>query len=234
MPSQAPLFLLALLAVPLRAAALIAERRRRRRYVVRFTGVSTLRTVMAGTSAWRRHAPAVLFLGALAALIVGWARPRRWVAVAIDKASVMLVMDVSGSMQATDVQPSRLDAARDAALAFVDKVPPRLQVGVVAFRAVVDTVQPPTQDHDQVRQVLDGLVAEGGTATGDALTAALQQLQRVKGRNGRRAPAVVVLLSDGRTTGGTDPLEAAARARRLRIPVYTVALGAEGASIPSP
>src|SRR5256714_12197671 len=206
MTFQAPLFLLALLAVPLMAAALIAERRRRRRYVGRFAGVGSLRSVLAGAPGWRRRAPAALFLAAVAALIVGLARPQRTVAVAIDKASVMLVLDVSGSMQATDVQPSRLDAARDAAKAFVDKVPERLQVGVVAYRAVVDTVQKPTEDRDQVRRVLDGLVAEGGTATGDALTAALGQLQKVKGRNGRRAPAVVVLLPDRGTTEGSDPL----------------------------
>src|SRR5947208_13434501 len=181
MSFQAPVFLLGLLIVPLLVGALIVERRRRRRYVVRFTGVATLRTVMGSTPAWRRHLPAALFLAALAALIVGLARPQRTVAVAIDKASVMLVLDVSGSMQATDVQPSRLDAARDAARAFVDKVPDRLQVGVVAYRAVVDTVQKPTDDRDQVRRVLDGLVAEGGTATGDALAAALEQLQKVKG-----------------------------------------------------
>jgi Ca-activated chloride channel homolog len=234
MSFQAPLFLLGLLIVPLLAVALIAERRRRRRYVVRFTGVSTLRSVMSGTPAWRRHLPAALFLAALAALIVGLARPQRTVAVAIDKASVMLVIDVSGSMQATDVQPSRLDAVRSAAQAFVDKVPSRLQVGVIAYRAVVDTVQQPTQDHDQVKRVLDSLVAEGGTATGDALTAALQQLQKVKGRNGKRAPSVIVLLSDGRTTEGSDPIAAANSARRLKIPVYTVALGSPGATIPSP
>ena len=85
-----------------------------------------------------------------------------------------------------------------------------------------------------MRRVHDGLVAEGGTATGDALTAALEQLQKVKGRNGKRAPAAVVLLSDGRRTEGSDPLQAAAVARRLRIPVYTVALGSPGATIPSP
>ena len=234
MSFQAPLFLLTLLAVPLLVLALIAERRRRRRYVVRFPAVATVRAVVGSTPAWRRHLPAALFLAALAALIVGLARPQHTVAVAIDKASVMLVLDISGSMQATDVQPSRLDAARNAALAFVDKVPERLQVGVVAYRAVVDTVQQPTEDHDQARRVLDGLVAEGGTATGDALTAAIQQLQKIKGRDGRRAPSAVVLLSDGRTTEGADPVQAAARARKLRIPVYTVALGSEGATIPSP
>jgi Ca-activated chloride channel homolog len=231
---QAPLFLLGLLAVPLLVGALLFERRRRRRYVVRFTGTATLRAVLGTTPLWRRYLPATLFLAAIAALIVGLARPQRSVAVAIDKASVMLVMDVSGSMQATDVQPSRLDAARDAAKAFVDKVPSRLQVGVVAYRAVVDTVQPPTEDHDQARRVLDSLVAEGGTATGDALASALQQLQKVKGRNGKRAPAAIVLLSDGRTTEGEDPVTVAEGARRLKIPVFTVALGSEGASIPSP
>jgi Ca-activated chloride channel family protein len=231
---QAPLFLLLLLLVPLLVGALLLERRRRRRYVVRFTGISTLRGVLGATPLWRRYLPAALFLTALAALVVGLARPQRSVAVAIDKASVMLVLDVSGSMQATDVQPSRLDAARDAAKAFVGKVPDRLQVGVVAYRAVVDTVQPPTEDHDQARRVLDSLIAEGGTATGDALAAALQQLQKVKGRNGKRAPAAIVLLSDGRTTEGEDPVQVAGLARRLKIPVFTVALGSEGATIPSP
>jgi Ca-activated chloride channel family protein len=231
---QAPLFLLLLLLVPLLVGAIALERRRRRRYVVRFTGTSTLRGVLGTTPVWRRHLPAALFLAALAVLAIGLARPQRSVAVAIDKASVMLVLDVSGSMQATDVQPSRLDAARDAAKAFVDKVPERLQVGVVAYRAVVDTVQPPTEDHDQARRVLDSLIAEGGTATGDALAAALQQLQKVKGRNGKRAPAAIVLLSDGRTTEGEDPVRVAGLARRLRIPVFTVALGSEGATIPSP
>jgi len=223
-----------LLCVPLFALALAAERRRRRRYVVRYTATATVAKVLGSTPAWRRHLPAVLFLAALAALMVGLARPQKTVAVAIDKASVMLVLDVSGSMQATDGQPSRLEAARNAAQAFVDKVPDRLQVGVVAYRAVVDTVQPPTEDHDQVHRVLDSLLAEGGTATGDALASALQQLQKVKGRNGKRAPAAIVLLSDGRTTEGEDPVQVARLARRLRIPVYTVALGSVGASIPSP
>lgn len=231
---QAPVFLLGLLMVPLLVGALALERRRRRRYVVRFTATATLRAVLGKATRWRRHLPAGLFLAALAVLVVGLARPQRSVAVAIDKASVMLVLDVSGSMQATDVQPSRLDAARSAAKAFIDKVPDRLQVGVVAYRAVIDTVQPPTEDHDQARRVLDSLVAEGGTATGDALTAALQQLQKVKGRNGKRAPSAIVLLSDGRTTEGEDPVKVAALARRLRIPVFTVALGSDGATIPSP
>jgi Ca-activated chloride channel homolog len=231
---QAPLFLLALLAVPLLIALLVFVRRRRRRYVVRFTATSTLAAVAAGTPAWRRHVPAALFLAAIASLVVGLARPQKTVAVAIDKASVMLVLDVSGSMQATDVQPSRLEAARKAAKTFVDRVPDRLQVGVVAYRAIIDTVQPPTEDHDQSRRVLDGLLAEGGTATGDALAAALQQLQKVKGRDGKRAPSAVVLLSDGRTTEGEDPTEVARAARRLRIPVYTVSLGSDGTTIPSP
>ena len=234
MSFQAPLFLLFLLLVPLLVLALLAERRRRRKYVVRFTGTATLRAVLGTTPRWRRWLPAALFLAAIASLAIGLARPQRSVAVAIDKASVMLVLDVSGSMQATDVQPSRLDAARDAAKAFVNKVPERLQVGVVAYRAVVDTVQPPTEDHDQARRVLDSLIAEGGTATGDALAAALQQLQKVKGRNGKRAPAAIVLLSDGRTTEGEDPVKVAALGRKLRIPVFTVALGSEGATIPSP
>ena len=229
-----PLILLALIVVPVAVARYVRGERARRRRARAFADPRLLASVAPVRPGWRRHAPLVLYALVLAILVVAAARPRTTIAVPVENATIMLVTDVSGSMQATDVQPSRLDAARDAAKAFVDKVPDRLQVGVVAYRAVVDTVQKPTEDRDQVRRVLDGLVAEGGTATGDALIAALGQLEKVKGRNGRRAPAVIVLLSDGRTTEGTDPLEAAARARKLRIPIYTVALGAEGASIPSP
>ena len=113
-------------------------------------------------------------------------------------------------------------------------MPDRLQVGVVAYRSVVDTVQPPTEDHDQSRRVLDGLLAEGGTATGDALAESIRQLAKIRGKNRRRAPSAIVLLSDGRTTEGQDPTRVAQSAKRLRIPVYTVALGTPGATIPAP
>jgi Ca-activated chloride channel family protein len=234
MTFQAPLFLLALLAVPLFALALAGERRRRRKYAVRFPAASTVAAVAGGAPAWRRWVPPALFLAALASLLFSLARPQRSVAVPVERASVMLILDVSGSMQATDVQPTRLDAARNAARSFLGQVPGALQVGVLAYRGFVDTVQRPSSDRQATQSVLDGLVADGGTATGEALAAAIPELKRVKGRDGRRAPGAIILLSDGRTTEGRDPVEVARIARREHIPIYTVALGSPGATIPSP
>ena len=234
MSFQAPLFLLALLAVPLFAWALSAERRRRRRYAVRFPAAATVAAVAPGTATWRRWLPAALFLAALAALLIALARPQKTVAVPVERASVMLIIDTSGSMQATDVHPTRLDAARSAARTFLGQVPSAVQVGVIAYRGFVDTVQRPSSDREATQNVLDGLVPDGGTATGEALAAAIPELKRVKGKDGRRAPAAIILLSDGRTTEGRDPVEVAREARKAHIPVFTVALGSPGATIPSP
>jgi len=154
--------------------------------------------------------------------------------VSVERANVMLLLDCSGSMQATDVHPTRLDAARNAARTFLGQVPSAVQVGVIAYRGFVDTVQRPTSDRDATQNVLDGLVADGGTATGEALAAAVPELQRVKGKDGRRVPSAIILLSDGRTTEGRDPVQVAQIARKAHIPVYTVALGSPGATIPSP
>jgi Ca-activated chloride channel family protein len=213
---------------------LLGERRRRRKYAVRFPAAATVAAVAGGAPAWRRWLPAAFFLAALASLFVGLARPQKTVAVSVERASVMLLLDCSGSMQATDVQPTRLDAARNAARTFLGQVPSAVQVGIIAYRGFVDTVQRPTGDRDATQNVLDGLVADGGTATGEALAAAVPELERVKGKDGRRAPAAIILLSDGRTTEGRDPVQIAQTARKAHIPVYTVALGSPGATIPSP
>jgi Ca-activated chloride channel homolog len=138
---------------------------------------------------------------------------------------VVLVTDGSGSMAADDVSPSRLAAAQRAAERFLDRVPEELLVGFVTYSSQVDAVIEPTAEHDLVGAAIDTLRAEGGTATGDALSAALDRLEARKGDDGRRAPAAIVLLSDGKTTEGSDPLAAARRAGQLDIPVYTVALG---------
>jgi Ca-activated chloride channel homolog len=166
-----------------------------------------------------------LLAAAAAALAVAAARPQATVAVPVDKASVMLVTDESGSMSATDVAPSRLAAAESAAEHFLDKVPDTLLVGFVGFSSRTNAVVGPTLDHDQVQAALAALQAEGGTATGDALNAALDRLQAQRGKDGKRAPAAVILLSDGKTNQGADPLAAARRAKQMGIPVSTVALG---------
>ena len=221
MSFAAPLFLLGLLAVPAGVVLHVLAQRRRRRFAVRFPGAPVAALAATATSRWRRHLPSALLALAVAGLVTALARPETTVAVPVEQASVVLVTDTSRSMTATDVAPDRLDAARQAAERFLDEAPDELRVGVVAFSDVPRTLQPPTTDHEQVRAALAGLVADGGTATGDGLAAALESLET----GDRRPPAAVVLLSDGKQTTGRDAIEVAQEAGRLRVPVYTVALG---------
>jgi Ca-activated chloride channel homolog len=180
---------------------------------------------------WRRQAPLALFLAALTAFALALARPHATVAVPREQASIVLVTDVSRSMLAEDVEPSRLEAARDAAQRFLDEVPDEARVGAVAFSTEPHTVQAPTDDHSEIAALIDGLAADGGTATGDGLEAALKL---VDGPADKRPPAAIVLLSDGETTTGRDPVDVAREARRLKIPIHTFALGTRAGVIQSP
>jgi Ca-activated chloride channel family protein len=216
MSFAAPLFLLGLLAVPAGIVLHLLAQRRRRRYAVRFPGAPI--AALAAPASARRHVPSALLALAVAGLVLALARPETTVAVPVERASVVLVTDTSRSMTATDVAPDRLDAARSAAERFLDEAPEELRVGAVAFSDVARVLQPPTTEHDQVRAALGGLTADGGTATGDGLAAALETLEGGEDR----PPAAVVLLSDGKQTAGRD---AVAVAREGGVPVYTVALG---------
>ena len=220
-----PLNLLALLALPVIAALWLLARRRRRAFAVRHPGASVVAGVVQAAPAWRRRLPAVLLGAAAVALALAFARPQATVAVPVERASVVLVTDKSGSMLADDVSPTRLAAAKSAARTFMDSVPDSLLVGAVSYASTVEGLLEPTLDHSAVTDALDALQPEGGTATGDALSSALDRLEARRGHDGRTAPAAIVLLSDGETTQGSDPLEAAERAARLGIPVFTVALG---------
>jgi Ca-activated chloride channel family protein len=228
-----PLWLLGLLGVPVMLAAYFASRRRAKRYAVRFTAVPALRLAAGTVPAWRRHLPAALALAALAALVVSLAKPQETVAVAVQRASIMLVTDHSGSMQATDVDPNRLEAAKRAARNFLDSLPHQIRVGVVAFSDTPDAVQAPSADHNDARRIIDAQIADGATDTGDALQVAIDSLQHDV-QNGRRPPAAIVLLSDGKTTTGTDPVAVARGAGKLHIPIHTVALGSLDTTIPNP
>jgi Ca-activated chloride channel family protein len=231
MSFQAPLFLLGLGVVPLALAALALARRRPARYVVRFPATATLAAVAPRAGRLRRMLPAALLSLALAGLVLALARPEATIAVPVERASVVLVTDTSGSMEATDVAPSRLRAAEAAAERFLDRVPDELQVGLVGYAEAAHTVLAPTQDHAEVRATLATLAANGGTATGDALASALHTL----GERGEDAPpAAVVLLSDGATTTGRDPVAVAREARAARVPVYTVALGTAAGTVQTP
>jgi len=238
MSFASPIYLLALLAVPAAIGAYALARRRSRRYAVRFTGVETLAGLLGAVPAWRRHLPAALFALALAALAISLARPERTVAVPIDQATVVVVTDASLSMLATDVSPDRLEAARRAAHTFIDEVPDGLRLGFVGFSDSPHTLENPTTDKGTVSDALDSLQANGGTATGDAVLAALEMLDSANGKDkpskSKRPPAAIVLLSDGKATTGTDPLEAARQAKRLHVPIDTVALGSSSATVPGP
>jgi len=228
-----PIALLGLALIPLAMLLQRMFRRRAQRYAVRYTGVGTLREVLGTTPMWRRHLPAALALLAMACLVLALAKPNRTVAVPAEQASVVLVTDHSRSMMATDVSPTRLEAARAAALRFLSKVPGPVRVGAVAYSDAPDAVQAPTTRRDDVRRIINGLVADGSTATGDALAAALEGINRDK-KSGHRPPAAIVLLSDGKTTTGRDPIQVARQAGRAKVPIFTVALGTPGATIPNP
>jgi Ca-activated chloride channel family protein len=146
----------------------------------------------------------------------------------------MLVTDVSGSMAATDVAPTRLAAARAAAKRFVTAVPRRVNIGVMALSSKPRVLASPTTDRFAINAALDQLAARGGTGTGEAIQAALRILARQPGNRGKRPPAAIVLISDGAATGKVDPVLAAQQARRLRIPIYTVTLGTAAGTITVP
>ncbi len=231
MSFASPGFLAALALVPLALIAHSAARRRGRRYAVRYPGVATLAPLIPRVSSWRRLLPLTLFLASLAMLALALARPHATVAVPTEQASIVLVTDVSRSMLAEDVDPSRLEAARSAAQRFLEEVPEEARVGAVAFSTDPHTIEPPTDDRGRIEDLVDALSADGGTAAGDALAVALGL---VDGPAEDRPPAAILLLSDGETTTGRDPLPVARRAGRLGIPIHTVALGTRTATITTP
>ena len=234
MSFASPLALLCLAALPLAVLAHVVAQRRRRRYPVRFTALSTLALVASQEPRWRKQVPFALLALAIAALALSLARPQRTVAVAVEEASVVLVTDVSRSMSATDVSPTRLEAARRAAQGFLDKVPKELRVGLVAFSDAAVSLQTPTTDHELVSNALDTLQPIGGTFTGSGLQNALNDLKLGGDTSDRRPPAAIVLLSDGKSNDGTTSYEVAAEAKRLRVPIYTVALGTFEGTITDP
>jgi len=221
----APLVLVALAALPVLGAWYVAQQRHRRALAAAFAAPALHPSVAPRRPRWRRHLPMAAFALALALLVFAAARPQRTIAVPVEHAAIMLATDVSGSMLATDVHPNRLIAAKRAARAFVERVPRSVNVGVLAFNAHATVLQSPTRNRADVATAIDRMAVSGGTATGEAIATAVSALRNVPGEHGRRPPGAIVLISDGTSTAGRDPLEAARAARRFHIPVYTVALG---------
>lgn len=230
--------LLALLAIPVLAAlGYVWMERRPTKYVVTFTNVSVLAGVATRSRSWRRHALAALLLSAIALLCVAVARPKMTLAATSDRATVVLVLDVSGSMAAKDVKPTRLDAARDAIKRFLETLPDPVRVGVIAFSNTPEVITAPTSDRDQVRAGLDSLLPQYGTAIGDAVSRAAELVHDATAesdgsvpetKEGEPRPGAVIFLSDGAQTQGLlSPAQGAEKAIRLQVPVYTVSLGTD-------
>jgi Ca-activated chloride channel homolog len=211
-----PLVLLALLALPLLLAWYVQQQRARRAAAAAFAAPRLLPSVAPRRPRWRRHLPMLAFALALALLVLAAARPQRTIAVAVERASIMLATDVSGSMLATDVPPSRLIAAKRAGRAFLERVPRAVNVGVLAFNNHATVLQSPTRNRADARAAIDRMAVSGGTATGEAIASA------------------IVLISDGTSPYGRDPVAAARLAARSRVPIYTVALGTERGTIRVP
>jgi Ca-activated chloride channel family protein len=234
MSFAAPLFLVGLLLVPVAAWAYAAHVRRRRSAASAFANPDLLPAVAPRRPGWRRHAPVALYAVAATALLVALARPQTTVAVPVEQATVMLVTDVSGSMLSRDVAPDRLTAARSAADSMVERLPDKVRAGLVAFNQRAQIVQSPTTEHAVVRQRILGLRSSGGTATGDGIAAGLAAIRSASPPGGKRPPAAILLLSDGASTRGRDVNAAAREAARMKVRIYTVALGTAQGTITVP
>jgi Ca-activated chloride channel family protein len=238
---ESPLALLSLLLVPAILAAYVVARRRRPRYAVNFTNLEVLRGVSRPLSALRQHAVTALAVTTLALLCVGVARPQVKRVVTVEDATVILVVDTSRSMLSSDVAPTRLAAAKQAAQAFLDRAPDRLRVGLVTFAGDVTVAAFPTHDREQVRSSVAAISrwnAGGGTAIGDALVRAVELAGDAFGERGlattrtggddHESPVTILFLSDGRQNRGIVPPEAGADfAKRAGISIFTVALGTD-------
>jgi len=213
---------------PAIAVAYVLGERRRKRAAAAFAAPAVAASVVPRRPGWRRHFPLALAGLATAALIGALARPQVSVAVPAEQAAIVLAMDHSGSMMATDVAPSRLIAARNAGEAFLTKVPKKVRVGGVVFNNSATAVASPTTDRELVKDAINqAMKPSGGTATGDALATSLEMIKATK------APGAIVLLSDGKATHGRDPLPIADEAKKLKIPIYTVALGTASGTLPN-
>jgi Ca-activated chloride channel homolog len=231
---------LALLVLPLALlAGYVVVQRRRHAQVLRFTSVDLLDSVAPKRSAWRRHVPAAGMLLALVVLVLAFAQPAMAMRTPRDRATVMLTLDTSGSMMATDVAPSRLAAAEAEAIRFVQALPSGVQVGLVSFDSAARLLVPPTTDRAQLTDAIHSLTVGGGTATAAGIRESLAAIAAVpKGSTGKKTPAAIVLMSDGSPTVGDgqlspqDAAEAAAQdAKKAAVPVDTIAFGTSGGSV---
>jgi Ca-activated chloride channel family protein len=232
-----PWALLALLVIPLVSAVWWLARRRRRRAAVRVTSIALVRAAVPGRSRWRRRIPAALLTLGLAVLAVGAARPQATVPVASSSATIMLALDVSGSMCSTDVKPNRITAAEQAASAFIKSQAAGPRIGLVAFSDTAVVLVPPTTDTTQLLGALGGLTTSSGTAIGEGILTSLDAIAQVDpsvpptGATAKRgagyADDVIVVLTDGSNNRGIDPQTAAQEAAARGVRVFTIGYGTD-------
>jgi Ca-activated chloride channel homolog len=234
-----PWALLALLILPLVLGAWWLARRRRKRATVRVTSIALVRIAVPGRSRWRRRIPAVLLAVGLAVLAVGAARPQATVPVPSSSATIMLAIDTSGSMCATDVSPNRLTAAEQSASAFIKSQAGGPRIGIVDFSGTAAVLVPPTTNTQQLTSALGGLTADGSTAIGEAILASLDAIAQVdpavapSGATVKRnlgagyADDVIVVLTDGSNNRGVNPPAAAQEAAARGVRVFTIGYGTD-------
>jgi Ca-activated chloride channel family protein len=226
MSFQSPLALIGLVLVPVLVGLYVVRERRRQSYATRFTTPGLLPNLVDVAPGWRRHLPLALFVVALAAMIVGVARPHASVSVQREEATVLIAIDSSLSMSSQDIRPSRLIAAQRAAQAFVDGMPKKFRVGVIGFTGRAYVAVPPTEERGLVRSALRSLKSGQGTALGDALALGSRLARAERTSDGAIPPTAMLVISDGaQMSGRTTPEVAAAQAKSLHIPVYTVVVG---------
>ncbi len=235
-----PAALLSLALIPVLLLAYVLIQRRRVKYAMRFTNLDLLANVVDRSPGRRRHLPPLFALVALAALLVGLARPQTTIAVPRDEASVVLAIDVSGSMMATDVPPTRLAAAKESASAFVEGLPERFGVGLVSFSTGATSLAEPSDDREEILDLVDGLEAHTGTAIGDAIAAALdlapgadEESETPTDEDGKPLFSIL-LLSDGASTQGISTDDAIGLAKEAGVAVHTIALGTDEGTVTIP
>ena len=245
------LFTLAL--IPLIVALYIWMLRRKRRYAVRFSSIALIRAAMPRHARWRRHLPFALFVTGLAGLLVAMARPAAEYTIPLNRSVVVLAIDVSRSMCATDVPPNRLAIAQEAARAFIDNQPDGTQIGIVAFTGLAEIVVPPTEDKEVLSAAIDNFTTSIGTAIGSAVLKSIDAIAEVNSAVAPSAvnlragseedgglweappdpaaavqsyqPDIIVLLTDGANSRGPLPVDAAQQAVDRRLRIYTIGFG---------
>lgn len=227
-----PWWLLAVIPVLALIGLYVLAQLRRRNYAVRFTNVELLNKIGAKGPGWRKHLPAAILLAGLLVMSTGMARPAIDTQEPTERATVVLALDVSLSMESEDVSPNRFEAMKEASLAFVDELPAQYNLGLVAFSKSANVSVSPTKDRNQVKSAIKGLTLDRATALGEAIFSSLQAIQSVPPDGAAEpAPARILLLSDGYRTSGRLVEDGAKAAEAAKVPVSTIAFGTDQGTV---